>query len=171
MESHKRLKMNNIRFDKAALLAGGAVVAAQGVAKAADEGAPAGEGRRPNIVIIMTDQQRADLTAREGYPLDLTPFADSIAAQGCWFDRAYTPCPASGPARVSMLTGRSRGHRHRLQPQHRRRLLLRGPLLHGKEKRLSHRIGRQEPLASEARRCRLLVPIQPSRPGKDEGAC
>lgn len=100
------MKMNNIRLDKAALLAGGAVVAVQGAAKTADEEAPAGEGRRPNIVIIMTDQQRADLTSREGYPLDLTPFADSIAAQGCWFDRAYTPCPASGPARVSMLTGR-----------------------------------------------------------------
>ena len=62
--------------------------------------------KRPNFVIIMTDQQRADLTAREGYPLDLTPFADSIANHGAWFDKAYTPAPASGPARVSILTGR-----------------------------------------------------------------
>ena len=62
--------------------------------------------QKPNIVIIMTDQQRADLTAREGFPLDLTPFADSIAKCGAWFDKAYTPCPASGPARVSLLTGR-----------------------------------------------------------------
>ncbi len=61
---------------------------------------------RPNIVIIMTDQQRADLTARESFPVNLTPFADSMATQGCWFDKAYTACPASGPARVSMLTGR-----------------------------------------------------------------
>ena len=62
--------------------------------------------RKPNVVIIMTDQQRADLTAREGFPLDLTPFADSMGRAGIWFDRAYTPCPASGPARVSLLTGR-----------------------------------------------------------------
>lgn len=62
--------------------------------------------KRPNIIIIMTDQQRADLTAREGFPLDLTPFADSIGQCGIWFDKAYTPAPASGPARVSMLTGR-----------------------------------------------------------------
>lgn len=61
---------------------------------------------RPNVVIIITDQQRADLCAREGYPLDLTPFADSVAKQGIWFNHAYTPCPASGPARVSLLTGR-----------------------------------------------------------------
>ena len=48
---------------------------------------------RPNIVIIMTDQQRADLCAREGYPLDTTPFLDSLAASGTWFDRAYTSNP------------------------------------------------------------------------------
>jgi len=63
-------------------------------------------GQKPNVVIIMTDQQRADLTAREGYKLDLTPFADSIAQTGVWFNRAYSPCPISGPARVCMLTGR-----------------------------------------------------------------
>ena len=61
---------------------------------------------RPNIVVIITDQQRADLTAREGFPCDLTPFVDRMAQEGAWFNRAYTPCPASGPARVSTLTGR-----------------------------------------------------------------
>ena len=61
---------------------------------------------QPNIVIVMTDQQRADLSAREGFPLDTTPFLDSLARRGTWFDRAYTPIPACGPARVSMLTGR-----------------------------------------------------------------
>ncbi|MFC1734540.1 sulfatase [Candidatus Hydrogenedentota bacterium] len=61
---------------------------------------------KPNIVIIMTDQHRADLCAREGYPLDLTPFLDRLAAQGTWFDHAYTSAPLCAPARVSMLTGR-----------------------------------------------------------------
>jgi arylsulfatase A-like enzyme len=61
---------------------------------------------KPNIVIIMTDQQRADLCAREGYPLDTTPFLDSLARSGTHFDRAYTSAPACAPARVSMLTGR-----------------------------------------------------------------
>jgi arylsulfatase A-like enzyme len=63
-------------------------------------------GDTPNIVIIMTDQQRADLCAREGFALDTTPFLDSLAAQGVWFDRAYTSQPACVPARESMLTGR-----------------------------------------------------------------
>jgi len=61
---------------------------------------------KPNIIIIMTDQQRADLSRREGFPLDTMPFADALAAQGTWFNRAYTSMPACAPARVSMLTGR-----------------------------------------------------------------
>ncbi len=62
--------------------------------------------QQPNIVIIMTDQQRVDLCAREGYPLDTTPFLDGLAAGGTWFNRAYTCSPTCAPARVSMLTGR-----------------------------------------------------------------
>ena len=61
---------------------------------------------KPNIVLIMTDQQRADLSRREGYPLDTTPFLDSLAATGTDFRRAYTPMPVCAPARVSLFTGR-----------------------------------------------------------------
>ncbi|MFN2133857.1 MAG: sulfatase, partial [Anaerolineae bacterium] len=62
--------------------------------------------QRPNIVIIMTDQQRADVSAREGFPLDTTPTLDALARQGTWFNHAYTTSPVCAPARVSMLTGR-----------------------------------------------------------------
>ncbi|MDR2954828.1 MAG: sulfatase-like hydrolase/transferase [Prevotella sp.] len=68
-----------------------------------------GQGQQsdyPNIIIIMADQLRADLMKREGYPLNTMPFADELAKKGTWFDKAYTAAPASGPARVSMLTGR-----------------------------------------------------------------
>lgn len=61
---------------------------------------------RPNVVIIMTDQQRADLCRREGFALDTTPFLDELASRGTWFDRAYTSMPVCAPARISMLTGR-----------------------------------------------------------------
>ena len=61
---------------------------------------------KPNIVIIMTDQQRADLSAREGYPLDTTPFLDTLAKTGIDFNRAYTCMPVCAPVRVSMFTGR-----------------------------------------------------------------
>jgi len=61
---------------------------------------------KPNIIVIMTDQQRADLCGREGFPLDTTPFVDQLAAEGVWFNRAYTAAPICGPTRVSFLTGR-----------------------------------------------------------------
>ncbi len=62
--------------------------------------------QKPNIVIIMTDQQQAALCAREGYPLDTTPFLDSLAREGAWFNKAYTVNPTCAPARVSLFTGR-----------------------------------------------------------------
>ena len=94
---------NNTLYTAAGVLA--AVAVSSPASKAATQQG-GNRDRRPNFVIIITDQQRADLTAREGFPLDLTPFADSMAARGAWFDHAYTPCPASGPARVSLITGR-----------------------------------------------------------------
>ena len=67
---------------------------------------PAGAQQLPNIVILMTDQQRADICGRAGFPLDVTPFADEMGAQGAWFSNAYTSAPASVPARTTMATGR-----------------------------------------------------------------
>lgn len=60
---------------------------------------------RPNIVLLMTDQQRAGLTAGEGGP-DTMPRLDALLAGGVRFDRAYTSSPACVPARTSLLTGR-----------------------------------------------------------------
>ena len=64
------------------------------------------QGGKPNIVVIMTDQQRADLCGREGFPMDITPYVDKLARQNVWFDKAYTVMPASTPARCSLFTGR-----------------------------------------------------------------
>ncbi len=60
----------------------------------------------PNIVLIMTDQQRADFFRSEGFALDTMPFVDRIGRQGARFSHAYTPMPACVPARVSLFTGR-----------------------------------------------------------------
>ena len=59
-----------------------------------------------NIIVIMTDQHRADLSAREGFPVDTTPTLDALAKTGSWFPHAYTSAPLCVPARVSLLTGR-----------------------------------------------------------------
>lgn len=60
----------------------------------------------PNIVLILCDQVRADVCKREGFALDTTPFLDSMAFSGMWFNKAYTSAPASVPARTSLLSGR-----------------------------------------------------------------
>lgn len=61
----------------------------------------------PNILIIMTDQQRWDALRFSGANTVIkTPNLDKLAASGAWFSQACSPCPVSGPARTSMLTGR-----------------------------------------------------------------
>lgn len=61
---------------------------------------------KPNVVVIMTDQHRADFSKLSGFGLDTTPFLDSMAESGTYFPRAYTSAPACVPARTSLLTGR-----------------------------------------------------------------
>jgi len=62
---------------------------------------------KPNVVLIMTDQQIADgLSARMGSRYLRTPALDSLAAQGTFFTRAYAPNPLCMPSRNSIFTGR-----------------------------------------------------------------
>ena len=61
---------------------------------------------KPNIVIVMTDQQRADLRKSCGCKLDTMPFLDEWAKGGVDFEKAYTPNPICLAARASMFTGR-----------------------------------------------------------------
>lgn len=60
----------------------------------------------PNIVLIIADQFRADACKREGFKLNTTPFLDSLAGTGTWFNKAYCSTPACVPSRTSMMTGR-----------------------------------------------------------------
>ena len=60
---------------------------------------------RPNIFLIMTDQQRGDCLSIDGHPALLTPNMDAIGAAGVRFRRAYTTCPSCIAARRSLLSG------------------------------------------------------------------
>ena len=72
----------------AALLVGGAVAG------------PA-DARRPNIVLVVTDDQRADATDR------MPRVKFRLAARGVRFANAFVTDPLCCPARASLLTGRS----------------------------------------------------------------
>lgn len=59
----------------------------------------------PNILLIYTDQHRADTIAAAGHPVAITPALDSLASQGVLFNRMYTNGPVCRPARAAMMTG------------------------------------------------------------------
>lgn len=61
--------------------------------------------RRPNILILLTDQQRFDTIAAAGFPHMITPNLDRLVREGCTFTRAYSPNPICVPARHYLLTG------------------------------------------------------------------
>ena len=61
---------------------------------------------RPNFLLFITDQQRADHLGCYGNTVNQTPHIDAIAARGTRFDRAYVACPVCMPNRASLMTGR-----------------------------------------------------------------
>lgn len=61
---------------------------------------------RPNIVVIMTDQQNGDAMSCAGNGDLLTPHQDRLAREGVRFTRAYAAFPLCGPSRAAMATGR-----------------------------------------------------------------
>lgn len=63
--------------------------------------------KRPNILIITTDQQRGDVMSAVGNKLAKTPNMDSIAASGVYFRKSYCPYPLCSPSRSSLHTGRT----------------------------------------------------------------
>ncbi|HAZ64611.1 MAG TPA: sulfatase, partial [Armatimonadetes bacterium] len=60
---------------------------------------------RPNILLLLTDQQRFDTIRALGNPVIRTPVLDDLVARGTAFTRAYTPSPVCVSARGAMLTG------------------------------------------------------------------
>ncbi len=65
--------------------------------------------RRPNILILYTDQQRWDALGANGTPDIKTPPLDRLAADGVNFDRYFVQNPVCMPSRLSFLTGQYPG--------------------------------------------------------------
>jgi len=64
------------------------------------------ETKRPNFLMIITDQHRADYLGCAGHPILKTPHIDKIAANGVRFDRFYVANPVCMPNRATLVTGR-----------------------------------------------------------------
>ena len=68
-------------------------------------GAP-GAAKRPDVIIVLTDQQRADAFGAAGATDVHTPVMDRLARQGVLFTQAFTATPQCSPSRAALLTGR-----------------------------------------------------------------
>jgi arylsulfatase A-like enzyme len=60
---------------------------------------------KPNILLVVTDQQRLDTVGAYGSTICRTPRMDRLAAEGMAFDRAFTPTGLCSPVRASLLSG------------------------------------------------------------------
>lgn len=75
---------------------------------------PAASARagRPNIVFVITDDQRWDSLGVTGHPYARTPNIDRLAREGALFTNFFATTPLCSPSRASFLTGQyARAHK------------------------------------------------------------
>jgi len=60
---------------------------------------------KPNVIVILTDQWRAQDLGYSGNQQVQTPNLDELARESMVFTNAISNCPVCSPARASLLTG------------------------------------------------------------------
>ncbi len=60
---------------------------------------------RPNIILIVTDDQRWDAIGYAGNQVIITPEMDALAREGTYFHKAFVTTPICAASRASILTG------------------------------------------------------------------
>jgi len=60
---------------------------------------------RPNIIFIITDQQRFDTIRALGFPYVDTPNLDRLVNEGVAFTNCFITAPSCAPSRASLFTG------------------------------------------------------------------
>lgn len=68
--------------------------------------AAASAAEKPNIVLVMADDQGWGDMAYNGHPVLQTPNFDAAAKAGLRFDRFYAAAPVCSPTRAAVMTGR-----------------------------------------------------------------
>ncbi|MCG3181013.1 MAG: Arylsulfatase [Phycisphaerae bacterium] len=66
----------------------------------------AAAGKRPNLLLIVTDQQNLTAMSAAGNKWVKTPNMDRLADRGLRFEKSYCTYPLCGPARASLFTSR-----------------------------------------------------------------
>jgi N-acetylglucosamine-6-sulfatase len=68
-------------------------------------GEACGQSQPPNIVFILSDNQRWDFMGCAGHPFVETPNLDRLASEGILFSNAFVTTSLCSPSRASFLTG------------------------------------------------------------------
>jgi len=63
------------------------------------------DGKRPNIIFILTDDQRWDALGFAGNEIIQTPYMDELASKGLFFENAFVTTPICAASRASLFTG------------------------------------------------------------------
>jgi arylsulfatase A-like enzyme len=61
--------------------------------------------KRPNLLLVFSDQHRGQAVGYAGHPDVRTPHLDALARSGAVFDKAVSNLPVCTPARACLLTG------------------------------------------------------------------
>lgn len=61
--------------------------------------------RRPNVLLLMSDQHKRSCMGAVGDPVAKTPNLDALASEAILFSSAYCNNPVCAPSRASMMTG------------------------------------------------------------------
>ena len=97
-----RYELSRRRFLEAGLAGGAAMGLPGALARAADAPSPSG---RPNVVLIVSDDQGWTDFGFMGHPHVRTPNLDKLAGAGALFPQAYVPAPLCRASLASLLTG------------------------------------------------------------------
>lgn len=90
--------MNRRRFLQQSLIASASLASMGAVSCSA-------EGQRPNVLMVVTDDQSFAHTGAAGSSMVSTPAFDRIASEGVLFTNAFVSAPSCCPARGSILSG------------------------------------------------------------------
>ncbi|MBJ22043.1 MAG: hypothetical protein CL933_21755 [Deltaproteobacteria bacterium] len=66
-------------------------------------------GRRPNLLVVVTDDQRFDQLSCEGHPVLETPVMDRLASEGVRFKNSFVTTSICAASRASLMTSRHEG--------------------------------------------------------------
>lgn len=107
--------MNRREFLQGSAAAGLIPSLAAGVQAEAAAEQPRAKPGSPNVLFIMTDQQRYDCVGANGNSIIKTPHLDRLAAESANFSHCFVQSPVCTPSRACFFTGRyAHAHKNRV---------------------------------------------------------